>query len=56
VVVGVPTAAPPVRDELAREADEVVCVITPEPFGAVGFWYDDFAQTTDDEIHRLLAA
>ena len=56
VVVGVPTAAPPVRDELAREANEVVCVITPEPFGAVGFWYDDFAQTTDDEIHRLLAA
>ena len=56
VVVGVPTAAPPVRDDLARRADEVVCVIAPEPFGAVGFWYEDFAQTTDDEIRTLLAA
>ena len=56
LVVGVPTAAPPVRDELAREADEVVCVITPEPFGAVGFWYDDFSQTTDDEIRTLFPA
>jgi putative phosphoribosyl transferase len=34
----------------------VVCAITPEPFYAVGLWYDDFSQTTDDEVRDLLAA
>ena len=54
VVVAVPVAAPPTRDELAREVDEIVCVATPEPFLAVGRFYEDFDQTTDDEVHALL--
>jgi putative phosphoribosyl transferase len=36
--------------------DEVVCAITPDPFYAVGVWYDDFSQTTDEEVRSLLAA
>ena len=37
-------------------ADEVVCLSTPEPFRAVGLWYEDFSQTSDDEVRQLLAA
>lgn len=36
--------------------DEVVCAHTPEPFRAVGVWYEDFSQTSDDEVRRLLCA
>jgi putative phosphoribosyl transferase len=36
-------------------AYDVVCAITPEPFGSVGVWYEDFAQTTDEEVRELLA-
>jgi predicted phosphoribosyltransferase len=35
--------------------DEIVCAITPDRFRAVGLWYDDFTQTTDEEVHDLLA-
>jgi predicted phosphoribosyltransferase len=56
LVVAVPTAAADTRDEIAREVDEVVCVTTPTPFRGVGMWYRDFAQTSDDEVMRLLAA
>jgi putative phosphoribosyl transferase len=35
-------------------ADEVVCVATPEPFNAVGSWYEEFSQTSDDDVKRLL--
>src|SRR6185295_14174968 len=38
----------------AEEADEIVCGQTPEPFRAVGLWYQDFSQTTDDEVHAEL--
>jgi predicted phosphoribosyltransferase len=55
IVVAVPTAAPSACTELRHEADECVCEITPEPFYAVGFWYDDFSQTTDEEVRDLLA-
>ena len=55
VVVAVPVAAPSTRDELAREVDEIVCLATPEPFLAVGRFYDDFAQTSDGEVNDLLA-
>ena len=41
--------------ELRAIADEVVCVATPEPFNAVGLWYEEFSQTTDEEVKRLLA-
>ena len=40
--------------ELATEADDVVVLETPHPFFAIGPWYDDFSQTTDDEVCRLL--
>ena len=55
VVVAVPVAAPATYAEFRAEVDEVVCVITPEPFRAVGLWYENFAPTTDEEIHDLLA-
>lgn len=54
IVVAVPLAPPDTCDALREEADEVVCAITPEPFYAVGLWYEDFAQTTDEEVHDLL--
>jgi predicted phosphoribosyltransferase len=54
VVVAVPVSAPETCEALRRIADEIVCAITPEPFYAVGLWYEDFAQTTDEEVHDLL--
>src|SRR5437016_5633987 len=54
LVVGVPVAAPGTCDALQDEVDEIVCAITPEPFYAVGLWYADFRQTTDDEVRQLL--
>lgn len=56
LVVAVPVAAPDTCDQLRREVDEVVCALTPEPFHAVGIWYEDFTQTTDQEVHDLLSA
>jgi len=55
IVVAVPVAAPETCDAVRAEVDEIVCAVTPEPFYAVGFWYADFAQTTDAEVHDLLA-
>jgi predicted phosphoribosyltransferase len=55
IVVAVPIAAADTCQALAREVDEVVCAVTPEPFHAVGLWYDDFSQTSDEEVHALLA-
>jgi putative phosphoribosyl transferase len=54
IVVAVPVGAPETCEALRAVADDVVCVETPEPFRAVGLWYEDFAQTTDDEVHALL--
>jgi len=54
VVVAVPVGAPQTCDELSAIADEVVCARTPEPFAAVGQWYLDFDQTTDQEVRDLL--
>ena len=54
VVVAVPVGAPETCHELARMADEVICVEMPVPFSAVGLWYDDFSQTTDDDVRALL--
>ncbi|HEX3157565.1 MAG TPA: phosphoribosyltransferase [Gemmatimonadaceae bacterium] len=56
IVIAVPVAAPDVCAALGAEVDEIVCAETPEPFHAVGLWYGDFSQTTDDEVHDLLAA
>jgi putative phosphoribosyl transferase len=54
IIVAVPVAARSTCDALRAEADVVVCLRTPEPFQAVGLWYDDFTQTTDDEVQELL--
>ena len=54
IVVAAPVAAPETCDEFRAEVDDVVCAVTPEPFHAVGLWYDDFSQTTDEEVHELL--
>jgi predicted phosphoribosyltransferase len=54
IVVAVPTGAASTCRDLQREADEVVCLMTPEPFYAVGLWYENFEQTTDQEVRDLL--
>jgi putative phosphoribosyl transferase len=54
VVVAVPVGAPSTCDEFTRIADEVVCARMPEPFSAVGLWYRNFSQTTDEEVRELL--
>jgi erythromycin esterase-like protein/hypoxanthine phosphoribosyltransferase len=56
IVVAVPVGARETCDRLRRMANELVCVSTPEPFDAVGLWYEEFSQTTDEEVKRLLAA
>lgn len=56
VTVAVPVGAPSVCDLVAGEADGLVCLATPDPFGAVGHWYADFGQTDDREVIALLAA
>jgi predicted phosphoribosyltransferase len=56
IVVAVPVAAPSTCEELRREVDEMVCLATPEPFMAVGRFYQDFSQTTDEEVRERLAA
>ena len=55
IAVAVPTASADTCEALRTEADEVICAMTPEPFFAVGHWYDDFSQTTDDEVRHFLA-
>ena len=54
VVVAAPVGAPETCRQLAEIADEVVCARTPVPFSAVGQWYVDFSQTTDDEVRSLM--
>lgn len=54
IVVAVPTAAPETCDELKHEVDELVCVITPDPFFAVGLWYEDFSQMDDEGVRAWL--
>ena len=54
VIVAVPVGAPETCEQFADVADETVCARTPEPFSAVGLWYRDFSQTTDEEVRMLL--
>jgi putative phosphoribosyl transferase len=54
IVVAVPAAAPQAIDLLQTEVDEIVYVIAPDPFDGVGKWYEDFSQTTDEEVSSLL--
>lgn len=54
VVIAIPVGPPPTIVELQREADRVICLHTPESFYAIGQFYRDFAQTSDEEVTRLL--
>jgi predicted phosphoribosyltransferase len=54
IVVAVPVAAGDTCDAFRSIVDEVVCAMTPEPFHAVGLWYEDFSQTSDEEVRELL--
>jgi predicted phosphoribosyltransferase len=54
IVVAVPIAPPETCDAFRKVVDEIVCAMTPERFHAVGLWYEDFTQTTDEEVHELL--
>src|SRR6056297_1958425 len=54
VVVAVPVAAVETCEKFQQQVDEVICVQTPQPFYAVGSWYDNFSQTSDDEVRNLL--
>ena len=56
IVVAAPVGASDACERLGRVADEVVCAWTPESFMAVGQWYQDFEQTSDEEVRALLAA
>ncbi|TMG89298.1 MAG: phosphoribosyltransferase [Betaproteobacteria bacterium] len=55
IVVAVPVAAPETCEEFKTEVDETVCAATPRMFNGVGRWYEDFSQTSDGEVHELLA-
>jgi len=54
LVLAVPLAPPETIEELRSEVDEVVCLATPSPFGAIGAFYGDFRQVSDDEVRKLL--
>jgi predicted phosphoribosyltransferase len=54
IIVAVPVAAEETCNDLRNEVDEVVCAITPDSFLAVGLWYEDFSQTSDEEVRVLL--
>jgi predicted phosphoribosyltransferase len=56
IVVAVPVGPPDTCHEIEEQADETVCLITPQFFQAVGQYYDDFSQTTDDDVRAILAA
>jgi putative phosphoribosyl transferase len=56
IVAAVPVGARESCDRVRRIADDIVCLVQPEPFQAVGLWYEDFSQTSDDEVTSLLAA
>jgi putative phosphoribosyl transferase len=56
VVLGVPVASPEAANALRDEADAVVCVVTPGDLWAVGYWYEDFRPTSDEEVSALLGA
>jgi len=54
IVVAVPVGPPDTCEEIAQEADEAICLSTPPFFQAVGQYYDDFSQTSDDDVRELL--
>ncbi|MGB3312716.1 MAG: phosphoribosyltransferase [Nodosilinea sp.] len=55
LIVAAPVAAPSLYDELSLKVDEVVCVALPDRLTAIGYWYEDFSQTSDEDVRQLLA-
>ena len=55
IVVAVPTASPDTCESFEDQVDEIICATTPQPFLSVGTWYEDFSQTSDEEVRELLA-
>lgn len=56
LAIAVPVAPPETCEELSREVDNIVCLLTPHPFVSVGSWYQDFSQVDDEEVRELLQA
>jgi predicted phosphoribosyltransferase len=56
IVLAVPVCAPETARAIADEVDDIVCLASPSDFRAVGYWYGDFGQTTDEEVLELLNA
>jgi predicted phosphoribosyltransferase len=54
IIIAAPVIAADTKVDLQREADDVVCVLAPLNFDAVGAWYEDFSQTTDEDVTRLV--
>lgn len=54
IIVAIPVAPPDTVEKLRKEADEVICLAAPEAFFAIGTWYEDFSQTSDEEVGDLL--
>jgi putative phosphoribosyl transferase len=54
IIIAVPAAAPELCDAFQFEVDEMVCAMTPEPFYGLSRWYEDFSQTTDEEVRMFL--
>jgi predicted phosphoribosyltransferase len=55
IVVAVPVGSRQACEALSEVADQVICPLTPEPFSAVGLWYADFSETSDDDVRYFLA-
>jgi len=55
IIVATPLASPSACENLKKEVDDFVCISMPEQFEAVGLWYQDFKQITDEEVKELLA-
>lgn len=56
ILIAVPVGSREACDDLGRLVDRLVCVQTPEPFTAVGLWYDDFSEATDDDVRAALSS
>jgi putative phosphoribosyl transferase len=54
IVVAVPVSSPETCDAFRSEVDEIICAATPEHFHGVGLWYDNFSQTSDQEVRELM--
>jgi putative phosphoribosyl transferase len=54
LVIAVPVASPDVYESLKKEVYEIICLLKPERFKAVGEWYEDFTQTQDEEVQKYL--